>query len=188
MVDPQNEGPWGKTGDVEIASPSPKPQSMAPLQAAADYSSPLAWFKQSFRFKNMLSRKDYFKLIFMPVMLFLMSNIWLQRKIMPAFQSFTMAPPQSRGDFFKTYETYIITYQNYFDNLPQSQQMLIIVVSFLMLFFLYSLSVITIKRLRDGGIHAVIGILITLLFWPFAVILGCILPSQQHKIRDSYER
>ncbi len=171
---PDDIGPWGKTGDVEIISLERKEEEQQQA-ASEDFSSPFAWFKHSFKLKGKINRKAYLQLIFVPAFTFLIGNIWLQSKLMPAI----------KNQGFTHMQEIFMASQLYMESLSDGQKMLTVIVSLLLLFCLWSLIVHTIKRLRDCGMHISVSIIVAIFgiftVWPLTIIMASFIPSKQDK-------
>ncbi len=183
MTKTDDVGPWGKVGDVEVITAETQPQMQAETinDGFQNFASPFAWFKYSFKLKGILNRKEYLQLIFVPAFTFLMGNIWLQLKLVPAIID---KPVNNLKEAF-------IASQLYMEALPNNQKMLVFIVSLLLLFCLWSLMISTIKRLKDCGLNNIASLLVAVLgivfLWPVMVIIASFIPSNIEKKQDSYD-
>lgn len=174
-------GPWGKAGDVELASSEDKlnpPLRQAQAQdmpKANKGLSPLAWIGSSFTFRGILGRKEYLQLILMPALTLLMCNLWLQQKLQPLFLESGMGFSQEM----------LLKTRLYMEGLPSGQFALIFIVSLSVFFCLWSMIVSSTKRLKDCGLSPLasfmISIIAILALWPIAIIIFSFIPSKQNK-------
>ncbi len=187
MHNPQDVGPWGKTGDVEVAT-SPPPLRGEPsknLDEEPDYSGAFAWLKYSFRFRGRLNKRNYLRLISIPSLMIFWAIYGCKKKLMPAFA----------GQQIENVNGLLTAYQSYIETLPKNEIWTIFIVSVFLIFCLYCIVIHTMKRLRDFNVNNILCFIIPffgalIFFWPLVitVIIVSLASSQQDKKQGYHER